>query len=699
MAHVYRLHLFTGKIVFSFNSFSHIHVPKQYKNVRKLCLSACQFKSRTEEKKSNTDTDAENDLDYFGLYQSDVQNQKRPMSVSESEDKTVQKIFRKHLFETVKVNVNVERTGYGSVRYDNSIPKSEKPKKLTRKEKRMQKGTTGINTYAFPKLLAVFNEKNESFIDRKDHAVSVTLDEQLTNEDENFRKLPVNSESDMSFIDEQYFKNNDGIESNLLDHKGNISKEKLIEQNNTILNNTANSHGFEKLAQTESAENFNNEQQDLSFVDEQFFGNYNRDSVGKSSENGNTYDVEKLKQTESAENLCKNEQDLGFVDEQYFNSNHISSDVMPPEIKGQPIIKKLSRHEHESNNETEETEGIKREDKTVKKADNVNKSKNKNFSSESSQSVLDASMKIRKELEKERGSNLIGTYDPKEYDSEGFRILKNQVPHFHNAPSIDVINVLRRSIVYDDNDILALSKPYGIPSFDGPANTHSIGNFLNEIIPNTQLLPVHRLDKETTGVILFAKTKEMQERLKRRFYTREIVKKYLVITKNIPDMPNGEIDIPIAEGTVEGRERMCLRPYDNPEFRAIAKKRQPGQIAITKYNVLDQGQKCALLECFPLTGKKHQIRVHLAFGLNCPILGDHKYSHINKISPMKLHPEILHKLRIRQTKVRYLAMHLHARSIAIPEFLDGKNLFIKAPVPPHFVRNMRDLKLKFPKHI
>ena len=88
------------------------------------------------------------------------------------------------------------------------------------------------------------------------------------------------------------------------------------------------------------------------------------------------------------------------------------------------------------------------------------------------------------------------------------------------------------------------------------------------------------------------------------------------------------------------------------------------------------------------------MRVHLSEAINCPVLGDHKYSHYDKLAPQKLPDDMLTKLGIRQSKVRDLPMHLHASSIIIPAWIDGSaDLEIKAPLSAVFRLSMKRLKL------
>ncbi|KAL3857482.1 hypothetical protein ACJMK2_012150 [Sinanodonta woodiana] len=315
-------------------------------------------------------------------------------------------------------------------------------------------------------------------------------------------------------------------------------------------------------------------------------------------------------------------------------------------------------------------------------------------------SAHDVAMEIRNKLQKNTQLNP-SAKNMYSLDSKGFRILKGQVRDLNNMPSSEVLELLYRSIIYNENDIVAINKPYGLPSHGGPGVQISVGQLLPSLAEKLDrkletLHLIHRLDKEATGVMLLARTPEMAWRINGAFRHREVIKKYWAITKNVPKPSEGIINIPMAEGTVQGKTRMVLRPDygDQRELLKMKKNYQPKYEAVTRYRVRDDHGSAALVECMPETGIKHQIRVHLAFGLNTPILGDHKYSHFDKLAPQKLPPDILHRLKVQQSKVRYVPMHLHALSVMIPEFLGGKNFYVSATLPMHFVRNLSSLKLK-----
>lgn len=292
-------------------------------------------------------------------------------------------------------------------------------------------------------------------------------------------------------------------------------------------------------------------------------------------------------------------------------------------------------------------------------------------------------------------------------DSRGFRILQDQVVDVQQLTQEQILLILKDSIIHEDDKLVVIDKPYGLPSHGGPGVHHSVGklrDLLASRIDRTGLLQrlylVHRLDKETTGVMVLAKSLQVAEFLLGMFKKRQVVKRYWVITKSVPNPQQGIIDIPMAEDMVGDRYRMSLRPIVQADGRPPVR---PSSMmadsfeAVTRYRVLTENGSAALVECTPETGVKHQIRCHLAFGLNTPILGDHKYSHYSKMAPQKLHPEMLQKLGVRQAKVRHIPMHLHAKALVLPEWIDGRNLFVSARLPAHFVQNMKWLKLKPPR--
>ncbi|XP_070571718.1 pseudouridylate synthase RPUSD4, mitochondrial-like isoform X2 [Ptychodera flava] len=270
-------------------------------------------------------------------------------------------------------------------------------------------------------------------------------------------------------------------------------------------------------------------------------------------------------------------------------------------------------------------------------------------------------------------------------DSQGFRVLSHQTQDLSKLSPYVVAKILKDCVIYD----------HGGPGIKN--NVNDTLQLLAKLIDkNLQKLHlVHRLDKETTGVMLLAKSEITARQLNSLFRHHQVVKKYWVLTIRIPEPSEGVVDIPMAEGEVVGKKRMVLRPDFSLEYKDLSNLPSgKGVKAITNYRVLANEGNCALVELQPETGIKHQIRCHLAVGLGCPILGDHKYSHNDRLAPQKIPGDMLQKLGMRQSKARTIPMHLHAKQLIIPQFRDGRNLFISAGLPSHFVKNMRRLNIR-----
>ncbi|XP_010579650.1 PREDICTED: RNA pseudouridylate synthase domain-containing protein 4 isoform X3 [Haliaeetus leucocephalus] len=210
----------------------------------------------------------------------------------------------------------------------------------------------------------------------------------------------------------------------------------------------------------------------------------------------------------------------------------------------------------------------------------------------------------------------------------------------------------------------------------------------------------HRLDKETTGVMVLARSKEAAERIRLLFKTRQVEKIYWAISLGDPDPAEGIVEIPIVEKEVQSHQshyKMTLAPNYrlSPEDGKVVKirKNRNAESAVTRYRLLASSSACSLLELQPITGVKHQIRVHLAYGLGCPILGDHKYSHWSKLAPQKL-PEItLKRLKLEQSKARHLPLHLHAHRLSLPL---GERLDLVCKPPLFFEKTLKKLRLDVP---
>ncbi|MCL1839480.1 RluA family pseudouridine synthase [Candidatus Saccharibacteria bacterium] len=157
-------------------------------------------------------------------------------------------------------------------------------------------------------------------------------------------------------------------------------------------------------------------------------------------------------------------------------------------------------------------------------------------------------------------------------------------------------------VIYEDNNVIVLDKPVGLL-------TVSKGDFNPEPTLESYGLAAHRLDRDTSGVIILAKNDQTKSALQKQFQDRKTHKTYYAIVVGYPKLDEAIINIPLARNL---KAPTTFQP--NPE----------GREAITQYKVIEQNDKYSLLELKPQTGRTHQLRVHLAH-IGTPILGDKIY--------------------------------------------------------------------------
>lgn len=177
-------------------------------------------------------------------------------------------------------------------------------------------------------------------------------------------------------------------------------------------------------------------------------------------------------------------------------------------------------------------------------------------------------------------------------------------------------------IIYQDDDLLAIDKPAGIDVID--------------IYPN--LKKIHRLDKETSGVLLIAKNEKALIFFQKQFKNREVEKRYIALVVGEVKDSRGRIETLIGRSKKDGKKQKVYLPA-GPGSKA---KRE----AISEYKVLEKFKDYTLLEVIPKTGRMHQIRCHLAY-INHPIAGDKKYGFKNQPCPEELKRHFLHAVYLR----------------------------------------------------
>ena len=205
-------------------------------------------------------------------------------------------------------------------------------------------------------------------------------------------------------------------------------------------------------------------------------------------------------------------------------------------------------------------------------------------------------------------------------------------------------------IIYEDNDVLVVDKPGGLIVFEEGKNpSASSGPFLiSELIKRYPELKsvgeaprhgiVHRLDKDTSGVLLVAKSAEALLFLQKQFKNREVSKKYVCLVEGEIKSDKGEIRTLIARSKKDGRkQKVYLENEPHPES---AKE------AITEYKVLEDFKNYTLLEVQIKTGRRHQIRCHFSY-LQHPIAGDKLYGFKNSKVPKCLTRQFLHAQKLK----------------------------------------------------
>ncbi|HEY7675461.1 MAG TPA: RluA family pseudouridine synthase [Candidatus Methylomirabilis sp.] len=251
------------------------------------------------------------------------------------------------------------------------------------------------------------------------------------------------------------------------------------------------------------------------------------------------------------------------------------------------------------------------------------------------------------------------------------------------APSALIPQPLPLDIVHEDDDLLVVNKPPGLVVH--PAAGHREGTLANALLyhrPHLQGVGaaerpgiVHRLDKDTSGLLLVAKTHAIHAALAAQFETREVEKRYLALVHGVPRRETGTIDAAVGRHESD-RKRMGVRT-------------RKGREALTYYRVVERLGDYALMELAPRTGRTHQLRVHLAH-LGHPVLGDAVYGGRRE--------------RARRAAARpgppapaVQRQMLHAWKLAFRHPRTGERVEIEAPLPPDIATLLAALRAASPK--
>jgi len=257
--------------------------------------------------------------------------------------------------------------------------------------------------------------------------------------------------------------------------------------------------------------------------------------------------------------------------------------------------------------------------------------------------------------------------------SDKIQYSKNSINENENKSKKDISRILikyekqiayiKKNIIFEDDFLLVVNKPHGIPVQGGSNVNFNIDLILPILCENNSSIRlVHRIDKNTSGILLLAKSKEVAKNITMLFKENKIKKKYLTVVEGKLTKRIGKITLPVTKKKISGIEKMVVDPYSSEK-------------AETSYKVIDYKKGLSLLEVYPKTGRKHQIRAHLQ-SINHPILGDNKYNKANDDNH----------------KVLSDKMHLHAKEIQF--VLNNNKYFFKASLPKFFKETIKKINIQ-----
>lgn len=227
------------------------------------------------------------------------------------------------------------------------------------------------------------------------------------------------------------------------------------------------------------------------------------------------------------------------------------------------------------------------------------------------------------------------------------------------------IKDLEQLILFEDANMLVLNKPAGLAVQGGTGQKESVDSILRARAEKLKQEPprlVHRLDRDTSGVLVLGKTANAAAELAKTFARKQAEKFYWALVLRVPNITVGTVDVPIVKKAI-GKDS---------KYEKVQQDEEEGKYAVTHYEVLDRaGQKLAWVELMPVTGRTHQLRVHMA-AIGHPILGDGKYGGSESFFEGG---EISKKL------------HLHSRRLVLP--FKGRTLTFEAPLSGHMKQSWK----------
>ena len=247
------------------------------------------------------------------------------------------------------------------------------------------------------------------------------------------------------------------------------------------------------------------------------------------------------------------------------------------------------------------------------------------------------------------------------------------------APNEADAAYLRDITLFEDRDVLVLNKPWGLASQGGSGTTRHVDGMLASLADAKGVRPVlvHRLDRDTSGVLLCAKSRKMAADLGALFRARETKKVYWALVEGCPKPENGRISLFLAKGAdMDARGAKTVDHAEKERMRVVRHGDPDAQHSITLYATVDLVRpRLAWLSMRPITGRTHQLRAHCE-AIGHPIVGDPKYNRKPANDPARNDP-----LRAVPPGLEP-KLHLMARRLVLPHPRGG-TIDVTAPLPPH----------------
>lgn len=233
-----------------------------------------------------------------------------------------------------------------------------------------------------------------------------------------------------------------------------------------------------------------------------------------------------------------------------------------------------------------------------------------------------------------------------------------------HTPSKADADTLRRLVVFEDDEVIALNKPFGLAVQGGTNTKQHLDGMLAALEKNGERPRlVHRLDKDTGGLMIVAKTRQAAQRLGDAFKGHGVDKTYWALVAGAPRPREGTINLAIA--------KKMTRVKDGEEERVVPAEGEDAKKAVTDYQIIEEAGTVSFLAMRPITGRTHQLRVHAA-AMGAPIVGDGKYggpaAKIEGVSPK---------------------LHLFCQSMTFPHPRTGRKMTLTAPLQGHMLETWK----------